>query len=93
MREIVSFILFFSISILSLYFHVTDPFDPDDMFYEHAPDSRQSDSISDSESDDPYGERKRHQVNYVYDAAAERTKQRIKEGLLAKAALEAVPGH
>lgn len=60
------------------------------MFYEHAPDSRQSDSLSGSDSDDPYGEHKRPQVNYVYDAAAERTKQRIKEGRLAVAALETV---
>ncbi|KAK7695193.1 hypothetical protein QCA50_002383 [Cerrena zonata] len=67
-----------------------NPFDPDDIFYEHAPDSRQSDSLSGSDSDDPYGEHKRPQVNYVYDAAAERTKQRIKEGRLAVAALETV---
>ena len=60
------------------------------MFYEHAPESRQSDSLSDSDSDDAYGERKRAQVHYVYDAAAERTQQRIKEGLLAVAALERV---
>ena len=67
-----------------------DSFDPDEMFYEHAPESRQSDSLSDSDSDDAYGERKRAQVHYVYDAAAERTQQRIKEGLLAVAALERV---
>ena len=52
------------------------------MFYEHAPESRQSDSLSDSDSDDAYGERKRAQVHYVYDAAAERTRERIRRGMV-----------
>ncbi|KAI0082116.1 hypothetical protein K474DRAFT_1767913 [Panus rudis PR-1116 ss-1] len=63
-----------------------NPFDPDDMFYEHRPESRRSDEFSDSDSDEAYGHR-RPPVHYVYDAAAERTQQRIKEGRLAMAAL------
>ncbi|CAL1694920.1 unnamed protein product [Somion occarium] len=67
---------------------VDNPFDPDDMFYDHGPDSRQSDSFSDSDSDDAYSGSKRPHIHYVYDAAAERTKQRIKESRLAAAALD-----
>lgn len=58
------------------------------MFYDHGPDSRQSDSFSDSDSDDAYSGSKRPHIHYVYDAAAERTKQRIKESRLAAAALD-----
>lgn len=65
-----------------------DPFDPDDMFHDHTDESQRPSDESDSDD----GSRHRHhpwhhQVHYVYDAAAERTQQRIKEGRLASAAL------
>ena len=61
-------------------------FDPNDLFYEHTNDSRRSpDDLSDSErSDDRATNRPWHHqpVHYVYDAAAERMKERLKEGQL-----------
>ncbi|RPD60760.1 hypothetical protein L227DRAFT_501092 [Lentinus tigrinus ALCF2SS1-6] len=62
------------------------PFDPDDMFYEHSNDSIRN--SEDSDSDDARARNPWHRpVHYVYDAAAERTQQRIREGRLAAAAL------
>lgn len=63
-------------------------FDPDDLFHDHTDESQRPSDESDSDD----GSRHRHhpwhhQVHYVYDAAAERTQQRIKEGRLASAAL------
>ncbi|OBZ74920.1 TOM1-like protein 2 [Grifola frondosa] len=65
------------------------PFDPDDLFYEHTDESvRESDDLLDSDSEDGRQRPSWHQpTHYVYDAAAERTQQRIKEGRLAAAAL------
>ena len=53
-------------------------FDPDDLFYEHGNESRRSDALSE-DSDEPL-QRPWHQpVHYVYDAAAERTRERLQE--------------
>ena len=58
-------------------------FDPDDIFYEHANDSRRSDDFADDDSDSAVNNRQwHHQVHYVYDAAAERMQERLKEGRL-----------
>ena len=63
------------------------PFDPDDLFY----DQSGNESIRNSEDSDSDESRARNPwnrpVHYVYDAAAERTQQRIREGRLAAAAL------
>ena len=54
-------------------------FDPDDMFYEHPNESRRSDDLSE-ESEDATAQRPwSHPIHYVYDAAAERMKERMKE--------------
>ncbi|THH26966.1 hypothetical protein EUX98_g7214 [Antrodiella citrinella] len=58
-------------------------FDPDDMFYEHNNDSRHSEPLDDADSDgDGNGLRQKRSVQYVYDAAAEKTRERIREGRL-----------
>ena len=58
-------------------------FDPDDLFFEHYDDSmRNNDDTLDSDSEDG-----RHQpVHYVYDAAAERAKERIQQAQAAHVA-------
>ena len=57
-------------------------FDPDDLFYEHTNESRRSDDLL-SDDSDADSQHPRHQpVHYVYDAAAERMKERLKEGRL-----------
>ncbi|TFK82019.1 hypothetical protein K466DRAFT_557157 [Polyporus arcularius HHB13444] len=62
------------------------PFDPDDLFYDHSNDSIRN--SEDSDSDDARTRNLWHRpVHYVYDAAAERTEQRIREARLAAAAL------
>lgn len=56
-------------------------FDPDDMFYEQNNESRHSPSFEEHESDaDGPTSRQKRAVRYVYDAAAERTRERIREG-------------
>ncbi|KAH9922326.1 uncharacterized protein BXZ73DRAFT_104144 [Epithele typhae] len=65
-------------------------FDPDDLFYEQGqnPNNNGVQHSDDSESDDGKAKGPWHRpVHYVYDAAAERTQQRIREGRLAAAAL------
>ncbi|KAH8099783.1 hypothetical protein BXZ70DRAFT_1025894 [Cristinia sonorae] len=65
-------------------------FDPDDMFYENTNESRNSPSGDDldSDNDGPGGlhSHQRRPVRYVYDAAAEKTRERIREGRLHLAA-------
>ncbi|KAI8972553.1 hypothetical protein BD414DRAFT_517884 [Trametes punicea] len=63
-----------------------DRFDPNDLFYTHNDDSFHASDDSDSEearAKNPW----HRPIHYVYDAAAERTAQRIREGRLAAAAL------
>ena len=55
-------------------------FDPDDMFYEHPNESRRSDDLSEDSEDATAQRPWSHPVHYVYDAAAERMKERMKEG-------------
>ncbi|KAH9916215.1 uncharacterized protein B0H18DRAFT_1038853 [Fomitopsis serialis] len=63
-------------------------FDPDDIFYDNADDqSRQNDDSLESDSDDGRHHRWHQPVQYVYDAAAERTQERIRQGRVAAAAL------
>ncbi len=50
-------------------------FDPDEMFYEHANESRRSVDLLSDDSE----ENQQRPVHYVYDAAAERMQQRLKE--------------
>ena len=67
----------------------TGPFDPDDLFYDQSVNEsvRTSDE---SDSDEGHTKNPWHRpTHYVYDAAAERTEQRIREGRLAAAALVA----
>ncbi|KAI0668846.1 hypothetical protein C8Q78DRAFT_212551 [Trametes maxima] len=67
------------------------PFDPNDIFYNHANDSfhnTNNNNSDESESEEGRARNPWHRpVQYVYDAAAERTAQRIREGRLAAAAL------
>ena len=64
----------------------TGQFDPDDIFYDQSSESIRN--SEDSDSDDTRPRNPWHRpVHYVYDAAAERTQQRIREGRLAAAAL------
>ena len=58
------------------------------MFYEHNNDSRHSTTFdhSDSEGEGGPNARQKKPVHYVYDAAAERTRERIREGRLHLAA-------
>lgn len=63
-------------------------FDPDDIFYDNADDqSRHNDDSLESDSDDGRHHRWHQPVQYVYDAAAERTQERIRQGRVAAAAL------
>ncbi|KZT03333.1 uncharacterized protein LAESUDRAFT_684169 [Laetiporus sulphureus 93-53] len=65
-----------------------DPFDPDDLFYDHTEESiRQNDDGLDSDSDSGHYRGWNQPVQYVYDAAAELMEQRLKEGRLAQAAV------
>ncbi|CCM02123.1 uncharacterized protein FIBRA_04200 [Fibroporia radiculosa] len=65
-----------------------DPFDADDTYYDHSDETpRMADDAFESDSDDGRHRSRPQPVHYVYDAAAERTQQRIREGRLAAAAL------
>lgn len=57
------------------------PFDPDDLFYENR-DEFPVEERNDSDSDDSRDVRwhNAHPVHFVYDAAAERTRQRLEKG-------------
>ncbi|KAK0200973.1 hypothetical protein DFS33DRAFT_1092493 [Desarmillaria ectypa] len=57
------------------------PFDPDDLFYENR-DEFPVEDRNDSDSDDSRDVRwhNAHPVHFVYDAAAERTRQRLEKG-------------
>lgn len=57
------------------------------MFYEHHNGSRHSPSFDDIDSDEEGpASRQKRPVHYVYDAAAEKTRERIREGRLHLAA-------
>lgn len=58
------------------------PFNPDDMFYERTDRDIRQDDSPDSD-DDEARRRPWAPVHYVYDAVAERTQQRLREGQLA----------
>jgi hypothetical protein len=55
-------------------------FDTDDIFYEHRDDPYPVENRLDSDSDEFSGGRWQQTTHYVYDAAAERTQQRIRRG-------------
>ena len=61
-----------------------DAFDPNDIFHDRNNESP-SETLEDFDSD----ESAHPKVQYVYDAAAERTKERIREGMIAA---KLVPG-
>lgn len=82
-----SFVLWYvTYSLMSLRI----AFDPDDLFYEHTNESRRSENPSDDESDDTPRPWQNHPVHYVYDAAAERMKERLKEAQLKAPAVTGV---
>lgn len=58
----------------------TGPFDTDDIFYEHRDEPYPVEERLDSDSDEALGSRWPQTTHYVYDAAAERTQQRIRRG-------------
>lgn len=62
--------------------HLTlGPFDPDDIFYEHKDEpSYPMEDRLDLDPDEDVNGRWQQPVRFVYDAAAERTQQRIREG-------------
>lgn len=72
-------------------YRFTGAFDPNDIFYNHPNDSFHNNTNNNSEESESEEGRARNPwhrpVHYVYDAAAERTQQRIREGRLASAAL------
>lgn len=70
---------FLSVSILFVSDCVAGPAEADDIFFNGKDDAFLPDDPPDSDSDDSQGG-KRPQVRYVYDAAAERTEQRLREG-------------
>lgn len=59
---------------------VTGTFDTDEMFYGHRDEPYPADTRVDSDSDELCGGRWPQTTQYVYDAAAERTQQRIRRG-------------
>jgi hypothetical protein len=65
---------------LPLMWSTTGPFDPDDIFYDHRDEQYPVEDKLDSDSDDLSGGLWSQPVHYVYDAAAERTQQRIRRG-------------
>ena len=72
---------------LGFWLWLTGPFESDDPFYAQSNHSAQQHS-EDSDSDESRARNPWNRpVHYVYDAAAERTQQRIREGRLAAAAL------
>ncbi|EPS98820.1 hypothetical protein FOMPIDRAFT_1037243 [Fomitopsis schrenkii] len=64
-------------------------FDPDDIFYDHADDQshHNNDDTLDSDSDEARHDPWHQPVHYIYDAAAERTKERLRAGRVSTAAL------
>ncbi|GBE87135.1 hypothetical protein SCP_1003820 [Sparassis crispa] len=65
--------------------------DSDEFYYEHNEDTmRSSEDPLESESDEGHHHPWHQPVNYVYDAAAELTQQRIREGLAAVALVSGV---
>lgn len=64
-------------------------FDPDDIFYDHADDlsRHNNDDTMESDSDEARNAPWYHPVHYVYDAAAERMRERLRAGGLSTAAL------
>jgi hypothetical protein len=73
-----------STATISLMTHLIDTaaFDPDDLFYEHTNESRRSVDFDEEEEESPGARVWHHPVHYVYDAAAERMKERLQEGRL-----------
>ena len=65
--------------VLGHLFSSTDHFDPDDIFYDQKEDVYHPEDRQDSDLDDGTWQQS---IHYVYDAAAERTQQRIREGQL-----------
>jgi len=59
----------------------SDTFDPDDLFYEHGNESHRSvEFVEDNDEENPSPQLPwHHPVHYVYDAAAERMKERLQE--------------
>jgi YD repeat-containing protein len=73
--------LFFDITIGSpLTPSITGPFDTDDIFYDNRDDPYPVENRLDSDSDEFITGRWQQTTRYVYDAAAERTQQRIRRG-------------
>ena len=66
-------------------------FDPDDLFMEHTNDSRAND-MSDDDSDESRAWNHPQPIHYVYDAAAERTKERLAAAHLKAQMASVVPG-
>ncbi|KAJ3520850.1 hypothetical protein NM688_g9101 [Phlebia brevispora] len=58
-------------------------FDPNDMFYEHSNHSRRSDDLLSESSEESPQPPWHHPTHYVYDAAAERMQELIREGRMA----------
>jgi len=58
----------------------SEAFDPDDLFYEQTNESQRSNDLSDDDSEDMQRPWQHHAVQYVYDAAAERMQERLREG-------------
>jgi len=56
------------------------PFDTDDLFYDHRDEPYHAEDRVESDSDEASGGRWPQTTHYVYDAAAERTQQRIRRG-------------
>lgn len=59
---------------------VLEAFDPDDLYFDSDKDTFPLDERPESDRGDEGGDWQHQPVQYVYDAAAERTQQRIREG-------------
>lgn len=66
--------------VLLLMSSFAGAFDTDDIFYDHRDDPYPVANKLDSDSDEFSGGRWQQTTHYVYDAAAERTQQRIRRG-------------
>lgn len=59
---------------------ILEVFDPDDLYFDSDKDTFPSDERLESDRGDEGGDWQHQSVQYAYDAAAERTQQRIREG-------------
>lgn len=76
---------------LPLTLQYSGSFDPEDLFFEHSEEPlRNTDDVLDSDSEDGRPNAWHHPVHYVYDAAAERTQERLRQAHAAATLVDGV---